>query len=122
MSDKKTQPELKDMRVTFKFTCSDGYRSNGDYRSNVPGARKPATAAETLMSATEQLARFAAFYPNLGAEVLLRSTENIHAAWKWKVDNGYEAGPDPRMKVLNHLANEMGFDLIPKNETAKEPK
>jgi len=118
MTDKKKQgTPMKSLSVAIKLVCADGYKANWDGKSNAPGAKTPATPAQTAISAAGQLLKWAEFYDQQGVQGLLDVISEVNHAWTWRGENGYEVGADPLEAVLKTLAEDMGYDLIKKEPT-----
>lgn len=84
----KVVPKLKSITVKMKLACADGYKADYDYRSNVPGARKPAQPDKTIISVIKELGRLAALYGD-GQQAIDTVTEAVNKASQWRRENGY---------------------------------
>jgi hypothetical protein len=114
----KKGPALKGFKAKTNIKTDDGYNETWDIASNVPGAKKPATPLESIVTTVGAMSRYAAMYANAGGAAILQAIESTTVAWKWKAKNGYESGPDPRQEALEKLADELGYVVFKAPEGA----
>lgn len=113
MNEPKKIGGIKSLKVKTAVVFEGGSKSNGEYLSNAPHARTPATPVQTAVSVADELGRIAELCHDQGSEVALGVVTGAHRAWEWKGGEGYERGENPAKVVLSKLAEGQGYHLVP---------